>query len=157
MILSISDPPSPPSGTILIFDIASFSSARIYTPGFDAAHPAFMIDSDQNGKRCRLHVGAAPDGAVVGEFILHGMLKKGLGMVTVAGTPIPIPIEEWAQIEKDRETLTVHESHGKPYTWSLRPMGSNNKNMNGVPAQVIYDVIGVLLTIPRSSTVQCMS
>jgi hypothetical protein len=91
------------------------------------------------------------------------MFKKGLGMVTVAGpsartgstpTPTPIPIEEWAQIEKDRESITVHESlHGKSYTWSLRPIEPRIKNKNRGPPQAIYDVISVLLIIPRSSNV----
>jgi hypothetical protein len=145
MTLSIADPPTPSSGTMLIFDIASFSSARLYVPGSDVAHAAFTIRSKQDGKRRCLHLGAAPDGAITGELILHGVFKKGLGMVSLArGTSTAgstlIPIEDWAQIEKNYDGLTV-SAHGHSYTWSLRPV--DLKNGRPYPTQVIYDVTGV--------------
>jgi hypothetical protein len=134
MNVTVVDPPASASGTTLIFDMDSFSMARLYTPGSDRTNPVYTIRSETDSKHRYLHFGLAPEGAVAGEITLHGTFKKGLGTVSVAGSK-PIPIEEWTQVDKASGALTV-DIHDHSYTWSQRPVDTQP----GAVLKSIYDV-----------------
>jgi hypothetical protein len=144
MNVTIVDPPASASGTTLIFDMDSFSMARLYTPESDRTNPVYTIRSGKDSKHRYLHFGLAPEGAVAGEIVLHGAFKKGLGTVSVAGSK-PIPIEEWTQVDKASGALTVG-IHDYSYTWTQRPIDAKGGGLY----KSIYDVSASLGVCYRS-------
>jgi hypothetical protein len=147
MTVTIVDPPASASGTTLIFDLDSFSTARLYKPGSDCDHPSFTIRSEKNSKHRYLHVGSAPDGVIAGEVVLHGRFKKGLGTVSVRGAT-PIPIEGWMDVNKEKG-FTVR-FRDLPYTWSKRA----GEYKQGGLDQNVFDVSAALR---HTITVQCLT
>jgi hypothetical protein len=147
MTVTIVDPPASASGTTLIFDLDSFSTARLYKPGSDCDHPSFTIRSEKNSKHRYLHVGSAPDGVIAGEVILHGRFNKGLGTVSVRGA-MPVPIEAWMDVDKEKG-FTVR-FRDLPYTWSKRAgeykQGGLDQNVFDVSAALKYTIIVPHLT-----------
>jgi hypothetical protein len=113
---NIVDPAPPASGTLLIFDISSFSSARLYRPESDKAHPTFTIRSEKDSKHRFLHFGV--DGGIAGEIVFHGKLKRGKGTVSISGSA-PMAIEDWMIDTPQGREITIHD---ESYTWKSHPI-----------------------------------
>jgi hypothetical protein len=129
--ISVVDPPTPTSGTLLIFDLDSFSSSKLYTPGGSPSSPSFSWTSSEDAKHRILHHGNK-DGAVAGEITFHGKLKKGIGMVKI--TPgAEIPIENWGIASKQGVAVDIH---GQRYVWSKR----FDRNSEAATPKAIYEV-----------------
>jgi hypothetical protein len=153
MTITIVDPPASASGTTLIFDLDSFSTARLYKPGSNRDHPVFTIRSEKNSKHRYLHVGSAPDGAITGEVVLHGRFKKGLGTVSVRGAT-PVPIEGWMNVNKDKGFNVRFRD--LPYTWSKRA----GEYKQGGLDQNVFDVSAALrhaITVQRLTCISTVS
>jgi hypothetical protein len=149
MTVTLADPPAS-WGTTLIFDMDSFSTARLYKPGSNRDHPVFTIRSEKDGKHRYLHVGSAPNGAVAGEVVLHGRFKKGLGTVSIGGST-PVPIEEWTDVDKEKG-FTVR-FRDLPYTWSKRA----GEYKQGGLDQPMFDVSASLRHSSAVQRLTCIS
>lgn len=117
---TIVDPAPPPSGSLLIFDISSFSSTRLYLTESDKSCPTFTIRSENDSKHRFLHFGL--DGGVAGEVVFHGKFKRGKGTVSIAGAE-PVAIEDWMIDSQKGRGVVIHDAL---YTWIQRPIQLSN-------------------------------
>jgi hypothetical protein len=98
----------------------SLVSTVLYRPGGSADVPAFTFTSAHEGKHITLHHDGAT-GAVAGEIVLHGILKKGIGMVKLAGGRVVK-----GKMTKNGVAVTIH---GEEYVWS-KVIEKDPKNPN---------------------------
>jgi hypothetical protein len=112
--VSIVDPSVPATGTLLILDTDSLSSSKLYQPGASSTAASFTFTSANDVKTITLHHGDK-DGMVEGVIILHGLFKKGLGMVKLGERQLKI--EEWGKVTKEGVAVTIQ---GKEYLWVKR-------------------------------------
>jgi hypothetical protein len=122
--ISLVEPPAPATGTMFILSLDSLVSTVLYRPGGSADVPAFTFTSAHEGKHITLHHDGAT-GAVAGEIVLHGILKKGIGMVKLAGGR-DVKAEEWGKMTKNGVAVTIH---GEEYVWS-KVIEKDPKNPN---------------------------
>jgi hypothetical protein len=134
--ISLVDPAAPATGTMFILSLDSLVSTVLYRPGGSADVPTFTFTSAHEGKHITLHHDGAT-GAVAGEIVLHGILKKGIGMVKLAGGR-DVKAEEWGKMTKDGVAVMIH---GEQYVWSkLIEKDPKNPNMTKSFYEVLSSV-----------------
>jgi hypothetical protein len=140
---TIVDPAPPPSGSLLVFDISSFSSTRLYLPESDKTRPTFTIRSENDSKHRFVHFGL--DGGVAGEVVFHGRFKRGKGTVSIAGAE-PVAIEDWMIDAPKGRGVVIHDAS---YVWIQRPI-QLSKNMFQDRFEVRYTRFSCLLDSHRA-------
>lgn len=134
--ITLVDPALLSNERLLVVDNDGMYNARIYQLSADRNHPMYTIRSRGSQKnitslRCSLHSGI--DGHVLGEMNLHGILKRGSGTVTAAGTR-PVSINDWM---KDTSRGRTFEFDGVSYRWSRPSM----KSQPTIPILEVQDTI----------------
>jgi hypothetical protein len=137
---SIVDPPAPTDGSqLLIFDIDSMSTTRLYSPGSSRENPVYSISSDDGVKHSTIVRGMPGSQDVIAKVHYTGSLKKSrgkLGEVTV-GQRDPVPIESWLTIRPTtKSNEVVVKIHDEEYVWTSRPDGEGNIK------HTVYEVSG---------------
>jgi hypothetical protein len=122
--ISMVDPTSPATGTILIFDNDTFSRSKLYPPGVSASSLSFTWDVAVEKRRILRHNG--PDGTIAGEITFYGTSKKGFG--TVKRGAEETPIEQWGAASK--ECIAV-EIQGQRYICLRGSKKSQIKSSSG--------------------------
>jgi hypothetical protein len=128
--ITIVDPPAPPTGTTLVFNLDSLASSVLYPVGGTVSSPTFKFETVRDN-HIVLRTGGA-GGAVAGEIVYYGMFKKGLGTVKV-GDGRALKIEDWGTVTDRCMVVPI----GEMYVWNKEVHTSPNKN---IVTEVIYEV-----------------
>jgi hypothetical protein len=126
------DPPTPIDGSkLLIWDVDSMTSARLYEPNGSRDHPIYTLTSSLNANRITLE--RTSTGETIGVVDIFGKVKRARGRwgtVRVGVATDAQPLEQWLPM-RGSETTQGKEARvrigAREYTWAYVYEGEEHR------------------------------